>query len=42
MLWYDLSNFEKAGIETPWTPETWDDVLGAFAAYVDRHEEEER
>lgn len=29
MLWYDLSNFEKAGIATPWTPKTWDDVLAA-------------
>ena len=29
MLWYDLSNFEKAGIATPWEPKTWDDVLEA-------------
>jgi len=29
MLWYDLSNFEKAGIPTPWEPKTWDDVLDA-------------
>ncbi|MFC3704532.1 extracellular solute-binding protein [Devosia honganensis] len=29
MLWYDLSNFEKAGIATPWAPKTWDDVLDA-------------
>ncbi|GHA36199.1 sugar ABC transporter substrate-binding protein [Devosia pacifica] len=29
MLWYDKSNFEKAGIEMPWEPKTWDDVLDA-------------
>ncbi|ODT80425.1 MAG: hypothetical protein ABS76_15905 [Pelagibacterium sp. SCN 64-44] len=29
MLWYDLSNFEKAGIPTPWEPKTWDDILDA-------------
>lgn len=29
MLWYDKSNFEAAGIEMPWHPETWDDVLDA-------------
>ncbi|ODT66613.1 MAG: hypothetical protein ABS75_26415 [Pelagibacterium sp. SCN 63-23] len=29
MLWYDLSNFEKAGIATPWQPKTWDEVLDA-------------
>ncbi|PYE82448.1 extracellular solute-binding protein [Pseudoroseicyclus aestuarii] len=27
MLWYNRSVFEEAGIEMPWTPETWDDVL---------------
>lgn len=29
MLWYDLSNFEKAGIPTPWEPKSWADVLDA-------------
>ncbi len=29
MLWYDLSNFEKAGIPTPWEPKTWNDILDA-------------
>ncbi len=27
MLWYDKSVFADAGIEMPWTPKTWDDVL---------------
>lgn len=29
MLWYDLSNFEKAGIPTPWAPKNWADILDA-------------
>lgn len=29
MLWYDLSNFEKAGIATPWQPKNWADILDA-------------
>jgi multiple sugar transport system substrate-binding protein len=29
MLWYDKSNFEKAGIAVPWEPKNWDDVLDA-------------
>lgn len=29
MLWYDLSNFEKAGIATPWQPQNWTDILDA-------------
>lgn len=29
MLWYDLSNFEKAGIPTPWEPKSWADILDA-------------
>ncbi|KQT44205.1 extracellular solute-binding protein [Devosia sp. BK] len=29
MLWYDLSNFEKAGIPTPWEPKNWQDILDA-------------
>lgn len=29
MLWYDKSNFEKAGIAVPWEPKTWADVLDA-------------
>ena len=29
MLWYDKSNFEKAGIPLPWEPKSWADVLDA-------------
>lgn len=29
MLWYDKSNFEKAGIPTPWAPKNWAEVLDA-------------
>lgn len=29
MLWYDRSNFEKAGIALPWEPKSWADVLDA-------------
>lgn len=29
MLWYDKSNFEKAGIPMPWAPTTWAEVLDA-------------
>jgi multiple sugar transport system substrate-binding protein len=29
MLWYDKSNFEKAGIPLPWEPKSWDDVIDA-------------
>lgn len=29
MLWYDKSNFEKAGIALPWEPKSWSDVLDA-------------
>lgn len=29
MLWYDKSNFEKAGIAMPWTPKSWTDILDA-------------
>lgn len=29
MLWYDKSVFEKAGIDMPWAPKTWDDVIAA-------------
>lgn len=29
MLWYDKSNFEKAGIALPWEPKSWADVLDA-------------
>ena len=29
MLWYDLSNLEKAGIPTPWQPKNWSDILDA-------------
>lgn len=28
-LWYDKGVFAKAGIETPWQPEDWDEVLDA-------------
>ncbi|OYW96946.1 MAG: hypothetical protein B7Z15_24055, partial [Rhizobiales bacterium 32-66-8] len=29
MLWYDKSNFEKAGIAVPWAPKSWAEVLDA-------------
>lgn len=29
MLWYDKSNFEKAGIAMPWEPKSWTDILDA-------------
>ena len=29
MLWYDKSNFEKAGIAVPWEPKSWADILDA-------------
>lgn len=29
MLWYDKSNFEKAGITVPWEPKSWADVFDA-------------
>ena len=29
MLWYDKSNFEKAGIALPWQPKSWADILDA-------------
>lgn len=29
MLWYDKSNFEKAGIAVPWQPKSWADILDA-------------
>lgn len=29
MLWYDKSNFEKAGIAMPWEPKNWNDILDA-------------
>src|SRR5690606_23264307 len=29
MLWYDKSNFEKAGIAMPWEPRSWTDILDA-------------
>ncbi|WEK03851.1 MAG: extracellular solute-binding protein [Candidatus Devosia phytovorans] len=35
MLWYDLSNFEKAGIATPWQPKTWADILDAATKLKD-------
>ena len=35
MLWYDLSNFEKAGIPTPWQPKTWADILDAATKLKD-------
>ena len=27
MLWYSVKAFEAAGIETPWKPQTWDELL---------------
>jgi len=35
MLWYDLSNFEKAGIPTPWAPKNWADILDAATKLKD-------
>ena len=35
MLWYDLSNFEKAGIPTPWAPKSWADILDAATKLKD-------
>ncbi|TQS74269.1 extracellular solute-binding protein [Ornithinibacillus gellani] len=34
-LWYNKTVLEKAGIETPWNPESWDDVLAAAEAIKD-------
>lgn len=31
-LWYSIPVLEAAGIETPWQPETWDDVLAMAEA----------
>ncbi|MGJ8583549.1 MAG: extracellular solute-binding protein [Marinosulfonomonas sp.] len=36
MLWYDKSVFEKAGIEMPWSPKTWDDVLATAATVKEK------
>lgn len=30
-LWYNKAVFEQAGIETPWQPETWQDILDTCA-----------
>jgi multiple sugar transport system substrate-binding protein len=35
MLWYDKSNFEKAGIPLPWEPKSWADVLDAVQKLKD-------
>jgi len=35
MLWYDKSNFEKAGIPVPWEPKSWNDVLDAVQKLKD-------
>lgn len=31
VIWYNKNVFEKAGIETPWQPESWQDILDAAA-----------
>lgn len=36
MLWYDKSVFAEAGIEMPWTPQTWDDVLETARVVKDK------
>ena len=36
MLWYNLELFKQAGIATPWTPKSWDDVLAAAQAIKDK------
>ncbi|WP_332688729.1 extracellular solute-binding protein [Devosia sp.] len=35
MLWYDKSNFEKAGIAMPWQPKSWAEVLDAATKLKD-------
>jgi multiple sugar transport system substrate-binding protein len=32
MLWYNKTDFKKAGLPVPWQPKTWDDVLAAGKA----------
>lgn len=34
-LWYNKKAFENAGIDTPWEPETWEDILKAADAISD-------
>ncbi|HLR40781.1 MAG TPA: extracellular solute-binding protein [Virgibacillus sp.] len=34
-LWYNKKAFENAGIDTPWEPENWDEVLEAANAIKD-------
>src|SRR5699024_11833339 len=34
-LWYNKKAFENAGIDTPWEPENWDEVLEAVNAIKD-------
>ena len=36
MLWYNLELFKQAGIATPWSPKTWDDVLAAAQTIKDK------
>ena len=36
MLWYNLELFKQAGISTPWTPKSWDDVLAAAQQIKDK------
>lgn len=35
-LWYNKNVFEDAGLDVPWEPETWDDVLDAAKALKDQ------
>ncbi|WP_017589338.1 extracellular solute-binding protein [Nocardiopsis ganjiahuensis] len=36
-LWYNTELLEEAGVETPWTPATWDEVLDAARAVRSEH-----
>lgn len=35
-LWYNKEIFEEAGIETPWEPKTWQDILDACATIKEK------
>lgn len=35
-LWYNKEIFKQAGIETPWQPKTWQDILDACAAIKEK------
>src|SRR5699024_4592447 len=37
-LWYNKKVFEEAGLDVPWKPESWEDVLSAAGAIKDQVE----